>query len=289
MESMNRFCTECGNQLTAQSRFCNACGAAVAPPPAGNQAAPPGMAGSVPIPPAPPVPPAPPPGSTPWAGQTGAYQQPYHQSGGNQPLRGYQPQSGAGQPPAGYAPQSTYPANYGGGNYQPTGAGPLGNAPKSSRGGCFKFFIILVFVIAIIGGGGGALLYFESTGVITLPWSDEPDPKLYIGRWQAVSISRGGATVDMAKEKGKVNFEIVQGANAILTGKLTNTAAPKNIVTIELKPVKNSKKYEGVAKDSADPNNSIKVSGEYAAVTKELVLTAFPPNEPTSVFRFKKQ
>ena len=276
MEPMNRFCTECGNQISAQSRFCNTCGAAVAPLPAGKQAAPPGRAVSAPIPPAPPVPPAPHYQQPGYSQQPAGYQQPYQQPGGS-------------QPPAGYVPQSTYPANYGGGNYQPGGAGPLGNAPKSSRGGCFKFFIILVFVIAIIGGGGGALLYFESTGAMTMPWSDEPDPKLYIGRWQAVSISRGGATVDMAKEKGKVNFEIVQGANAGLTGKLTNTAAPKNIVTIELMPVKNSKKYEGTAKDSADPNDIIKVSGEYAAATKELVLTAFPPNEPTSVFRFKKQ
>ena len=284
MEPTNRFCTECGNQITAQSRFCNTCGAAVAPLPAGNQAAPPpyqqpGLGQQQAGYPAPPVPPAPP------------YQQP---GTGQQPV-GYPQQPGVSQPPAGYqqpagnAPQSTYPANYGGGNYQPGGAGPLGSAPKSARGGCFKFFIILVFVIAIIGGAGGALVYFDSTGAITMPWSDEPDPKLYVGRWQAVSISRGGATVDMAKEKGKVNFEIVQGANAGLTGKLTNTAAPKNIVTIELKPVKNSKKYEGTAKDSADPKDIIKVSGEYAAATKELVLTAFPPNEPTSVFRLKKQ
>ena len=272
MATANKFCNECGSPLAEGSRFCNSCGTPVtlAPP-------------SSPSPTAPPPPSPPPPPPNPYQQGRSASpvpppyqsQNPYQQSGGN-------------QPPPGYAPQNTYPANYGSGNYQPSGAGPLGTAPQSSKSGCLKFVIILAVLVALLGGAFAAYVYFDSTGTVTMPWSDQPYPKLYIGQWQGVHLTSDGNKIDLTKEKDKYILELNQGTKPNLTGKLTNSAFPKSHGIIELKPSSDKKKYEGTAKDSANPREVIQISLEYAATTQELVMTATVPKEKPSVFRLKK-
>ena len=288
MESANTFCTECGSPLAPQSRFCQSCGSPVA------------SQQSSPMPSTPPVPPAPPPT---WNGQpTGSYPQqgapaspvptPYPPQQGP-PGYGQQPsgpypyrQSAAPQPPPGYAPQNTYPAGYGGGSYQPSGAGPLGVKRESSRGGCLKVFLILLVLLVV---GGGALWYFDSQGTITLPWSDQPDPKLYIGRWQAVNLTTNGKTADLTKEKDKYLLELVQVAKPNLTGKMTNTAFPKSVGVLDLKPSKDGKRFEGTATDSMNPKEIVQITLEYEATGKELIMTAVVPRETPSTMRLRKQ
>lgn len=283
MATANKFCNQCGAPLAAESRFCNSCGAPVTMGAAESQVPPPQTYPSPPPPPAPPPPVPPrqqanpygqgttaPPVPAPYQGQN-----PYQQYGGN-------------QPPTGYAPQQTYPANYGSGNYQPSGTGPLGTAPQSSKSGCLKFFIILAILAALLGGGFAAYVYFDSTGTVTMPWSDQPDPKIYIGRWQAVQLTSNGQKIDLTNEKDKYMLELLQGTKPNLNGKLTNSAFPKSFGIMELKPSADKKKYEGTAKDSDNPKEVIQISIEYAAPTQELVMTATAPKEKPSIFRFKK-
>lgn len=178
-------------------------------------------------------------------------------------------------------------------------APPAGNRgaqepqPARARGGCGKLLLVLLLLAVLGAGAMGALLHFEETGAITLPWSEAPDPKLYVGRWQAVSRVSNGKTVDVSKDTNKVHLDLAQVANSTgLNGKITLTADVDYRLDLQLKPVKDAKKYEGTATRPANPKQTATVHLEYTAATKDMVLTIFAPadkaNEPPAVIHFKK-
>ncbi|RNC29297.1 MAG: hypothetical protein AWM53_00650 [Candidatus Dichloromethanomonas elyunquensis] len=266
---VNRFCTQCGNKIAEQAKFCTNCGAPLeaAVPSVGN--APPQV---IPLsPPPPPVPPSP------------VYGQPY----GQQPFGTQQTQQFTG-----YAQQ------------QSAGAGGFGAAPKTpkaKRGGClswiFKTLLKLIVFIGIIialysylSSNGYIKLPFSLPSIsdIRLPWSSAPDAKQFVGKWQVVSITSKGTTVDMTKISSQMILELAQASNNSLTGKLSYASDTSTVVTLTLKPVDDSQKYEGTVVSSSAPKDVVKASAEYAAASKELTLIVTSASEGTSTIKLKK-
>ena len=175
----------------------------------------------------------------------------------------------AQQQPGGYQPQ------YGGpGGQYPYGPGP-GKPPRKS--GCLKAIVVLVLLLA---AGGAAVWYFGVFGKIAIPWVS-PDAGNYVGRWQVVSTTGDGKTLDTGKENIFIQF--TANSDGSLKGIMTKADIKTEVIDFALRPVPGTTKLEGSMTLSSDAKRPGKATLEPGSTRNEAVLTGVAPTDNKSL------